>query len=81
MTRRADNLKIAQEQGRHVPNGFPHYSSKTGLCLCIDPCCQGKNGCRCKFCPCQITEKDHSELVSISANTISLTILDGVTNG
>jgi hypothetical protein len=78
---KSDRVLAAQMQGRHVPNGFPHYSSNTGLCLCIDLCCQGRNGCKCKFCPCQMAGKDHSELVLILANTISSRGRDGENNG
>jgi len=74
---KTDRILAAQNQGRHVPNGFPHYSSNTGLCMCTDPCCQGKGGCRCKFCPCQYGRNDHIRLLSISGNTISSTGEDG----
>lgn len=78
---RFDRIAAAQSYGRHVPNGYPHHSSNSGLCICLDPCCQNEKGCKCKSCPCHALKKDHSELLSISDNTISLTILDGVTNG
>jgi hypothetical protein len=45
--------------------------------MCTDPCCQGKGGCRCKFCPCQYGRNDHIRLLSISGNTISSTGEDG----
>jgi len=78
---KTDRILAAQQQGRHVINGFPHYSSNTGLCLCIDLCCQGKNGCKCKYCPCQMAGKDHSELLSILGSTILSTGEDGKNNG
>lgn len=61
--RKADRAKIAQSRGTHVDNGWPHYSSITGLCMCFDPCCNNDQGCKCKYCPCRILGKDHSEIV------------------
>ena len=58
LKRKADRLAIAHSEGRHVPNGFPHFSSITGRCMCLDPCCNGVNGCKCKPCPCD-PEKGH----------------------
>jgi hypothetical protein len=78
---KTDRILTAQTQGRHVPNGYPHYTSNTGLCMCLDPCCQGKSGCRCKYCPCQYGLNDHVRLLSISGNTISLHGKDGENNG
>jgi hypothetical protein len=78
---RADNVRRAQDRGTHVDNGWPHYSSHTGLCMCLDPCCQSKWGCKCKYCPCIVTNLDHSELLSILGNTILSTGEDGVRNG
>jgi hypothetical protein len=49
--------------------------------MCTDPCCQGKGGCRCKFCPCQYGRNDHIRLLSISGNTISSQQMDGENNG
>jgi hypothetical protein len=69
--KRFDRVGTAQSEGRHVPNGFPHYSSRTKLCMCLDLCCQGIRGCRCKYCPCKYGINDHSRLLSISGNTIS----------
>jgi hypothetical protein len=28
--------------------GFPHFSTRTGACLCLRPCCWGPSGCKCK---------------------------------
>jgi len=78
---RFDRVGTAQLQGRHIPNGFPHYSSRTGLCMCLDLCCQGIKGCRCKFCPCQYGINDHIRLAAISASTISSHGMDGENNG
>lgn len=78
---KTDKVKAAQSQGRHVPNGFPHYSSRTGLCMCLDLCCQGNRGCKCKFCPCHYSQNDHSKLLAISGNTISSHGMDGENNG
>jgi len=79
--KRFDKVRTAQNQGRHVPNGYPHYSSRTGLCMCLDLCCHGSNGCKCKYCPCQYGINDHVRLQSISANTISSLPKDGKKNG
>ena len=68
--RKADQLKEAHAQGRHTPNGYPHYATNTGLCMCTDYCCHRSNGCVCKGCICRILRKDHSELLSILGNTI-----------
>lgn len=77
---RYDKIRSAQRQGRHVPNGWPHYSSRTGLCMCLDPCCMGESGCRCKFCPCQYGINNH-ELRLTLGNTISWIGEDGERNG
>lgn len=58
---KTDRILTAQTQGRHVPNGWPHYSTNNGLCMCLDLCCNGKSGCRCKFCPCQWGEQIHGK--------------------
>lgn len=78
--RKADRLKISQEQGRHTQNGFPHYSSRTGLCMCLDLCCQNEKGCKCKFCPCQYGINDHVLRLTLG-NTISSIGKAGVANG
>lgn len=36
----------------HVSNGFPHFSHTNGNCLCLGPCCFGRDGCICTRCPC-----------------------------
>jgi len=38
---------------QHVYDGFPHYRTATGMCMCLGPCCFDDQGCRCKFCPCR----------------------------
>lgn len=63
MVRKADQLEQAHTQGRHTPNGFPHYSSITFMCMCLDRCCHRENGCICKGCLCRNGEfsgLDHS---------------------
>lgn len=84
--RKADRNVTARERGTHIENGFPHFSTNSGMCMCLDPCCMGEKGCKCRSCPCrQFPEMElHSvisPLVLTSANTISSTILDGNTNG
>lgn len=37
----------------HSANGFPHIAASgahKGNCLCLDTCCFGPNGCRCRGC-------------------------------
>jgi hypothetical protein len=36
----------------HIPNQFPHLNSKNGRCMCLNPCCLGPGGCRCRSCNC-----------------------------
>lgn len=63
--RKADRLNDAHIEGRHTPNGFPHYSTTTGLCLCLDYCCHRANGCNCKGCPCHAIRMDHSTIIDL----------------
>jgi hypothetical protein len=51
---KVDQNVVARTRGNHIENGWPHYSRRTGLCLCLDPCCLGINGCRCRGCKCKI---------------------------
>lgn len=59
--RNADKIFIAQNQGRHMSLGFPHLSSNTRMCMCLDWCCQGKGGCICKACLCRMGVKKHGD--------------------
>ena len=37
----------------HEPGDFPHFRTEgptKGNCMCTEPCCQDKSGCRCKGC-------------------------------
>jgi hypothetical protein len=47
---RYGNEDTARMEGRHVRNGWPHFSSKNHNCLCSDQCCMGVNGCSCAGC-------------------------------
>jgi hypothetical protein len=35
---------------QHVYNGFPHFSSSTGACMCFSSCCLDSSGCICRSC-------------------------------
>ena len=38
----------------HIPDGWPHKSTHTHMCICLDICCQSdEEGCICKVCPCR----------------------------
>lgn len=81
---KVDQNNVARERGAHVENGWPHYSKWSGLCMCLDACCQGERGCKCKHCPCQRMPERHTERFPYplaSANIISSTEMDGITNG
>jgi len=56
--RRQRNMTAARnriEPSRHVARGtFPHWSSTSGMCMCLLSCCLGNNGCKCKWCPCDV---------------------------
>jgi hypothetical protein len=83
-SKKVDQNEVARMRGAHIPNGFPHFSSITGRCMCLDSCCQGERGCKCKGCPCQAIPDLHSEsplLPLISEDIISSTIMDGIMNG
>ncbi len=48
----------------HAGNGWPHYSSFTGLCQCLDECCQDEeDGCVCRFCACRQRSKNDTSLL------------------
>ena len=84
--KKRDINEVRRERGAHIENGWPHYSRYTGLCMCLDFCCQGEKGCKCKFCPCMKYPKielhsARSPLALPLANTISLMPMDGTTNG
>ena len=34
----------------HTLNGWPHTSSTTGACMCLDRCCLRESGCICRSC-------------------------------
>lgn len=78
-----NQMLTAQAEGRHVPMGFPHFSSNSGLCMCLSACCHGKGGCICKGCMCQMANKAHGMhvLPLTSGNTISSHGMDGTKNG
>jgi hypothetical protein len=78
-----DSYQDRIKKETHISDGFPHKSSITGLCMCLDACCQGEKGCKCKSCICQIVKKSHDEFKSqsISANTTLLRGMVGVNSG
>lgn len=46
-------------KNKHEDAGFPHFSSRTGHCMCDDTCCMRDAGCRCKQCPCHTENRAH----------------------
>lgn len=82
--KKPDQNTVVRERGAHVDNGWPHYSRINGLCMCLDTCCQGERGCKCKSCLCRRLPEWHTErrplplpLVDITSSTGK----DGITNG
>lgn len=49
----------------HLENGWPHYSSDNGMCMCLDRCCQDDSGCICKTCKCATGRYRHGETISL----------------
>ena len=69
-----DQREESRKESRHVDNGFPHYSSKTLMCMCLDSCCNGINGCKCRGCPCRTGQMEHGGVLRLTlGNTISST--------
>lgn len=82
--RKVDINAVVRERGAHVDNGWPHLSRHSKLCMCVDSCCQGANGCKCKMCLCQRLPEWHTERSPYplpSADIISSMEMDGITNG
>ena len=49
----------------HSENGWPHYSYKfPHFCMCLDSCCQGEAGCKCRQCICRLAGIEHGEVIS-----------------
>lgn len=49
----------------HSENGWPHFSTKfPHFCMCLDSCCQGENGCKCRLCICRIPGIEHGKVIS-----------------
>jgi hypothetical protein len=49
----------------HIENGFPHHSSiAPELCICLDECCNGPAGCKCKSCMCSYGGRQHGYALS-----------------
>jgi hypothetical protein len=49
----------------HVNEGFPHFSSKFPYhCMCLDTCCHGEGGCKCKTCVCKSHGIEHGSSVA-----------------
>jgi hypothetical protein len=40
-----------------------HISRRTGMCMCLDTCCQGDDGCKCKSCRCRQGEYKHGDVI------------------
>lgn len=82
--KKVDQNEVARMRGAHIPDGFPHYSHHSGLCMCLASCCMGANGCRCKGCICQQIPEWHTD-----RSPLPLTLVDtnssigkgGITNG
>lgn len=56
MSMKIDTMRMVPKhparQETHYGNHNPvtHYSSKTGACMCIEKCCIGDGGCKCRGC-------------------------------
>jgi hypothetical protein len=40
-----------------------HHSRRTGMCMCLDTCCQDEAGCKCKTCRCRQGEYNHGDVI------------------
>ena len=40
-----------------------HISRRTGMCMCLDTCCQDEAGCKCKQCRCRQGEYEHGDVI------------------
>lgn len=48
----------------HLDDGFPHYSSSNGMCMCLQKCCQDESGCIDPTCKCVTGRYAHGETLS-----------------
>jgi hypothetical protein len=54
---------IPKGKYRHDSTVGMHLSRRTGMCMCLDTCCQGDDGCKCKSCRCRQGEYDHGDVI------------------
>jgi hypothetical protein len=50
-------------KNKHDSNVGMHLSRRTGMCMCLDTCCQDEAGCKCKQCRCRDGEYTHGEVI------------------
>ena len=48
---------------RHDSAVGMHISRRTGMCMCLDTCCQSEAGCKCKSCRCRLGEFNHGDVI------------------
>src|ERR1700733_1393320 len=54
-------LKPPTKRGHDNPD--MHHSRRTGMCMCLDTCCQDEGGCKCKTCRCRQGEYNHGDVI------------------
>jgi hypothetical protein len=65
--KRVRELKAKQNRKygkyKHDSTVGMHISRRTGMCMCLDTCCQDEGGCKCKNCRCRKGEYNHGEVI------------------
>ena len=57
--------KVERQRMGHSENGWPHFSGQFPFfCMCLDSCCQGESGCKCRHCVCRIAGISHGEVIN-----------------
>jgi hypothetical protein len=63
---------IPKGKYRHDVTVGLHLSRRTGMCLCLDTCCQDEGGCKCKNCRCRNGEYNHGDVIPDASGSSKL---------